>query len=186
MRADTIAGMFLSNLVAFFIIITASETIGKDGNHTIGSAVELAEALRPLAGNFAVYLFAFGILGTGLLAIPVLAGSLAYAVGEMFGIKVGLGKTFKEAIGFYSIIIIATLTGVILNFTNIDPITMLYYAAVTNGILAPPLLVIILFIANNKRILHEKVNGIYSNILGITITVIMALVSLFTIESLIR
>ncbi len=186
MRADTIAGMFLSNLVAFFIIITASETIGKDGNHTIGSAVELAEALRPLAGDFAVYLFAFGILGTGLLAIPVLAGSLAYAVGEMFGIKVGLGKTFKEAIGFYSIIIIATLTGVILNFTNIDPITMLYYAAVTNGILAPPLLVIILFIANNKRILHEKINGLYSNILGITITVIMALVSLFTIESLIR
>ncbi len=186
MRADTITGMFLSNLVAFFIIITASETIGKDSNHSIGSAIELAEALRPLAGDFAVYLFAFGILGTGLLAIPVLAGSLSYAVGEMFGIKIGLGKTFKEAVGFYSIIIIATLTGVILNFTNINPITMLYYAAVTNGILAAPLLVIILFIANNKKILHEKVNGIYSNILGISITIVMTLVSLFTIESLIR
>lgn len=186
MRADTIAGMVLSNLVAFFIIITASETIGKDGNHAISSATELAEALRPLAGDFAVYLFAFGILGTGLLAIPVLAGSLAYAVGEMLGIKVGLGKSFTQATGFYAILIIATLTGVILNFSDINPITMLYYAAATNGILAPPLLVIILFIANNKKILHDKVNGIYSNILGITITIIMALVSVFTIEALIR
>lgn len=186
MRADTITGMFLSNLVAFFIITTASGTLTENGQHTIASATELAEALRPLAGDFAVYLFAFGILGTGLLAVPVLAGSLAYAIGEAFGLKVGLGKTFKEAPRFYLILTIATLVGVMLNFANIDPIRMLYYAAATNGLLAPPLLVIILFIANNKRILHDRTNGILSNVLGITITIIMAIVSLFTIESFFR
>lgn len=183
MRADTIAGMFLSNLIAFFIIITASSTLTTNGNHPIASATELAEALRPLAGDFAVYLFAFGILGTGLLAIPVLAGSVAYAVAEMFNLPLGLSKTFKQAVGFYGVLIISILAGVLINFTNIEPILMLYYAAAANGILAAPLLVIILFIANNKKILGDNVNGKVSNILVTVITVIMAVISLFTIES---
>ncbi len=186
MRADTIAGMVLSNLVAFFIIITASGTLGADGNRTIGSATELAEALRPLAGDFAVYLFAFGILGTGLLAIPVLAGSLAYAIAETFNLKLGLGKTFKQATGFYAILIIATLVGVLLNFIDIDPIAMLYYSAAVNGILAAPLLVIILFVANNKKILGDKVNSRLSNVFVITTAVIMGIISILTVIGFFR
>jgi Mn2+/Fe2+ NRAMP family transporter len=183
MRSDTIAGMVLSNIVAFFIIITASATLTENGNHTIGSATELAEALRPLAGDFAVYLFAFGILGTGLLAIPVLAGGFAYAVAETFNLTAGLGKTFTQARGFYIVLAVAVLIGVFLNCVHIDPIVMLYYSAAVNGILAAPLLIIILIIANNKKILGDKVNGKLSNILvGLTI-VIMGIISLLTIYS---
>ncbi|MEN9881430.1 MAG: hypothetical protein RLZZ308_613 [Candidatus Parcubacteria bacterium] len=186
MKVDTVAGMFLSNLVAFFIIITASSTLAENGTTTVASATELAEALRPLAGDFAVYLFAFGILGTGLLAVPILAGSFAYAIGETFNFHIGLGKTFMQATGFYAVLIISTLVGVILNFSNIDPMHMLYYAAAINGILAAPLLVIIIMIANNKRILGDKCNSLRSNILVITITIVMAIISIFTIEALIR
>lgn len=186
MREDTAAGMILSNLIAFFIIITASSTLRAEGITEITSATQLAEALRPVAGDFAVYLFSFGILGTGLLAIPVLAGSLAYAIAETFSLSAGLGKKFKEAVGFYAVLAIAILVGVLLNFLAINPITMLYYAAAVNGILAAPLLVIILLIANNKKILGEHVNSRRSNILVIIITLIMGLISLFTIESLFR
>ncbi len=186
MRADTVAGMFLSNLVAFFIIITASSTLAADGGNTITSASELALALRPLAGDFAVYLLAFGVLGTGLLAIPVLAGSIAYAVAETFNLPIGLNKKFKQAIGFYGVLSIAVLVGVILNFINIDPIVMLYYAAAVNGILAAPLLIIILFVANNKKILGDNINGRLSNTLVIIATTAMAIISLFTIESFFR
>jgi Mn2+/Fe2+ NRAMP family transporter len=183
MRNDTVAGMVLSNLVAFFIIITASSALTSSGNHTIASATELAEALRPLAGDFAVYLFAFGILGTGLLAVPVLAGALAYAVAETFGIRAGLGKTFTQASGFYLVLTIAVLAGTILNFIHIDPILMLYYAAAINGILAAPLLAIIITIANNKKILGEHTNGKLSNALVILTTIIMGIISLLTIYS---
>lgn len=183
MRADTITGMFLSNLIAFFIIITASSTLTTNGHHTIGSATELAEALRPLAGDFTVYLFAFGILGTGLLAIPVLAGAVAYAVAETFNLPLGLSKTFKQATAFYGIITISILVGVFLNFTSIDAILMLYYAAALNGILAAPLLVIILLVANNKAILGDRVNSTVSNILVIITTIIMGIISLFTVIS---
>jgi Mn2+/Fe2+ NRAMP family transporter len=178
--------MFLSNLVAFFIIITASSTLAADGGNTITSASELALALRPLAGDFAVYLLAFGVLGTGLLAIPVLAGSIAYAVAETFNLPIGLNKKFKQAIGFYGVLSIAVLVGVILNFINIDPIVMLYYAAAVNGILAAPLLIIILFVANNKKILGNNTNGRLSNTLVIIAATAMAIISLFTIESFFR
>jgi Mn2+/Fe2+ NRAMP family transporter len=185
MRTDTITGMFLSNLIAFFIIITASGTV-TGGNHTITSAAELAESLRPLAGDFAVYLFAFGILGTGLLAIPVLAGAVAYAIAETFNLPLGLEKTFKQAVGFYGILSISILVGVLLNFINIDPILMLYYAAAVNGVLAAPLLVIILFVANNKKILGDNTNSTLSNILVTTTAIIMGIISLFTIEAFFR
>jgi NRAMP (natural resistance-associated macrophage protein)-like metal ion transporter len=183
MRNDTVAGMVLSNLVAFFIIITASSALTGSGNHTISSATELAEALRPLAGDFAVYLFAFGILGTGLLAVPVLAGSLAYAVAETFGIPAGLGKTFTQATGFYVVLTVAVLFGTGLNFIHIDPILMLYYAAAVNGILAAPLLAIIITIANNKKILGEYVNKTLSNVLVVVTALIMGVISLLTLYS---
>ncbi len=185
MRIDTVIGMFLSNLIAFFIIITAHGTIGGSGT-AITSAAQFAESLRPLAGDFAVYLFSFGILGTGLLAIPVLAGSVAYSVAEMFSFPLGLNKTFTQAVRFYLVITIAILMGVLLNFLHIDPVLMLYYAAAVNGVLAAPLLVIILFVANNKKILGDKVNSRVSNMLVILTTVLMGAISLFTIESLIQ
>ncbi len=185
MRKDTVIGMFLSNLVSFFIVITGSAALAHTGGTSI-SATDLAEALRPLAGNYAVYLFAFGIIGTGLLAVPVLAGSLAYATSETFGIKAGLGKTWRQAPGFYSVLVIATLFGVFLNFVNIDPMLMLYYAAAVNGLLAPPLLVIILFIANNKKILGDRVNGKLSNTLVTIITILMATVAIFTISAFLK
>jgi Mn2+/Fe2+ NRAMP family transporter len=186
MRSDTVTGMFLSNLIAFFIIITASGTFAQNGGQTITSATQLAEALRPLAGDFAVYLFSFGILGTGLLAIPVLGGAVAYAVAETFNFPIGLSKTFKQAFGFYAILAIAILVGVLLNFIKIDPILMLYYSAAVNGVLAAPLLVIILFVANNKKILGDRVNSKLSNTLVIITTILMAIISLFTIEAFFR
>lgn len=185
MRSDTVAGMVLSNIVAFFIIITASSTLTENGNHMIGSAAELAESLRPLAGDFAVYLFAFGILGTGLLAIPVLAGGIAYAVAETFSLPVGLGKTFKQASYFYIILGISVVTGVLLNYAGIDPIAMLYYSAAVNGVLAAPLLIIIIMIANNKKILGEHTNGLLSNIFTSLTALIMGVISLLTIYSFI-
>jgi NRAMP (natural resistance-associated macrophage protein)-like metal ion transporter len=186
MRSDTIAGMVLSNLVAFFIMITASGTFAQNAGQPITSAAQMAESLRPLAGDFAVYLFAFGILGTGLLAIPVLAGSFAYAIAEALNLPIGLSKTFKQAFGFYSVLGLTILFGVLLNFINIDPMLMLYYAAAVNGVLAAPLLIIILFIANNKKILGDKVNGPLSNTLVSVTAIIMGIISLFTIESLLR
>jgi len=186
MRSDTIAGMVLSNLVAFFIIITASSTFAESGGKTITSAAQMAESLRPLAGDFAVYLFAFGILGTGLLAVPVLAGSFAYAIAEALSLPIGLSKTFKQAFGFYSILSLTILVGVLLNFINIDPMLMLYCAAAVNGVLAAPLLVIILFIANNKKILGDKTNSRLSNTLVGFTAIVMGLISIFTIESFFR
>lgn len=178
MRKDTILGMLLSNVVAFFIIITTAGTLGIHGITEITSAAQVAESLRPFAGDGAFLLFTLGILGTGLLAVPVLAGSAAYALSEAFGWKAGLGRTFHEAPAFYLVIIIATLVGVLINFLPINPITMLYYAAALNGILAPPLMALILLIGNNKQILGEHTNNMLSNILGWTITGIMTMLSI--------
>lgn len=186
MKVDTVVGMTLSNVVAFFIMITAAGTLHTTATGEVATATQLAEALRPFAGDFAIYLFAYGILGTGLLAVPILAGSFAYAVGEAFDMKVGLGKTFMQATGFYAVLIISMLVGVILNFIDMDPIQMLYYSAAANGLLAAPILFIILFIANNKKVMGDKVNSRLSNILVGTITFIMAVISIFTIEGLIR
>lgn len=178
MRLDTFLGMFFSNLITFFIILTVAATLGGTNAHQIKTAADAAEALRPLAGDFAFLLFALGILGTGLLAVPVLAGSAAYAVSEAFNWKVGLGKRFKQAHGFYGVITIATLVGLLVNFTSVGSMTMLYYAAMLNGVLAPPLLILILFIGNNKKILGENTNSPLSNYLGIVITAVMSFIAL--------
>jgi len=178
MRADTFVGMFFSQLVAFFIMLSVAATLGIDGGHTIETASDAAQALRPVAGNFAFILFTVGIIGTGLLAVPILAGSASYAVSEAFGWKVGLNKNFRKATGFYAVIAVATIVGLLVNVTSISPMTMLYYSAVLNGVLAPPLMILILLIANNKKVLGNRTNTKYSNIFGIMITVIMSLVSL--------
>lgn len=178
MRTDTIIGMFFSNMIQFFIIATTASTLNVHGIHTITSASQAAEALRPVAGDFAFLLFAFGIIGTGLLAVPVLAGSAAYALAEAFGWREGLYLKLKQAHGFYGVITIATLVGLLVNFIHIDPFRMLYYTAILNGIAAPPLMVMILLICNNKKIMGKNTNGWFSNIAGWLITVVMAIAAL--------
>lgn len=178
MRIDTALGMFFSNMVMFFIIVTTASTLGASGIANIETADQAAQALRPFAGDFAYLLFAAGIIGTGLLAIPVLAGSAGYALSEAMGWKAGLHKTFKQAHAFYIVIILSTTFGALINYVGIPPFKMLYYTAILNGLIAPPIMVMLMFIANNKKILGEHTNGWFSNIAGWTITIIMTAAAL--------
>ncbi|WP_242512290.1 NRAMP family divalent metal transporter [Pseudolysobacter antarcticus] len=155
-RVDTVVGMFFSNIVAFFIILTCAVTLHAHGITSINTAAEAAEALRPVAGRFAFALFAGGIIGTGLLALPVLAGSAAYAVGEAMGWPIGLDKKAARAKGFYAVIAGAMLLGLALNFTSIDPIKALFWSAVINGVTAVPVLVLMMLMANNAKIMGKK------------------------------
>ena len=183
MRLDTVLGMFFSNLAMFFIITTTASTLHIHGITDIQTADQAAQALRPFAGDFAFLLFAAGIIGTGLLAVPVLAGSASYAVSETFNMKAGLYRKFNKAKGFYGVIIAATLIGLLINFTPIQPFQLLYYTAVLNGIVAPPLLVIIMLIGRNKKIMGEHVNSNFSNILGWLITILMGIAGIALIIS---
>lgn len=174
MRKDVLTGMILSNLAAYFIIITAAATLYPAGVTSIETASDAASALKPLAGNFASILFALGIIGTGLLGVPVLAGSAAYAVSETFGWKEGLYRKVTQAHGFYGVITFATLIGLGINFVGISPMKALYYAAIANGIASPFLIFVILLICNNKKIMGNKSNGIWSNIFGIFTLIFMS------------
>ncbi|MEY4722909.1 MAG: hypothetical protein RLZZ324_422 [Candidatus Parcubacteria bacterium] len=178
MRLDTAIGMVFSNLVMFFIIVTAASTFGAHGIRSIDTATQAAEALRPLAGNFASVIFALGILGTGLLAVPILAGSAAYAVVEAAGIGGGLNRKFHEARVFYGVIIIATVIGLVTNFIGIPPFKMLYYTAIFNGLVAPPLMFLILHISSDRAVMGVHVNGRVSNGLGWIIMAVMTLAGL--------
>ena len=152
-RTDTIIGMGVSNLIALFIIFATAATLNAHGVMDIQTSSQAAEALRPIAGNFTFALFAAGILGTGMLAVPVLAGSAAYAVSEMFGWTEGLDRQPREAKAFYGVIAAATLCGAALNFTPLDPIKALYWSAVVNGVLAAPLMAVMMVIAVNPRVM---------------------------------
>ena len=186
MRIDTIIGMFFSNLIMFFIIATTASTLGAHGIKTITTATDAAKALLPIAGHFAYLIFALGIIGTGLLAVPVLAGSASYAVSETFNMQAGLSKKFSQAKGFYIIIAVATALGLLVNLTPIQPFTMLYYTAILNGVIAPPLLILILFISNNKKILGDRVNSRTSNVLGVIITAVMSIAAIVLLMSVFR
>jgi len=158
-RVDTLVGMAFSNLTAIVIVIATAATLHKAGITQIDSAVQAATALRPLAGELAFALFAIGIISTGLLAVPVLAGSAAYAVAEMFGWREGLNQRPREAKAFYGVIALATLAGVAMNFFNVNPMKALYWAAVVNGLLAPPLMIVTMLIAHNRKVMGELVIG---------------------------
>jgi Mn2+/Fe2+ NRAMP family transporter len=186
MRLDTVVGMGFSNLITFFIITTSASTLGVHGITSVATAAEAAEALRPLAGGFASLLFALGIIGTGLLAIPVLAGSASYAISEALGWKEGLFRTFQQAPGFYGVIIAATLVGLVVNLIHVPPFLMLYYAAVINGIIAPPLLVVIMLVGRDEAIMGHFRNSCLSNVLGWILTVGMSLVAAVLCVVLIR
>ncbi len=152
-RLDTLVGMSFSNLIAVFIIFATAATLNANGVTSIQTSAQAAEALRPIAGAFTFALFALGIIATGMLAVPVLAGSLAYAVSEVFGWTEGLDKRPNEAKAFYATIGIATLVGTLLNFTAIDPVKALYWSAVVNGVLAAPLMAVMMVIAVNPKIM---------------------------------
>ncbi|MCC6471065.1 MAG: divalent metal cation transporter [Alphaproteobacteria bacterium] len=152
-RTDTILGMGVSNLIALFIVFAAAATLNAKGVTDIQTSAQAAEALRPVAGDAAFFLFAAGIVGTGMLAVPVLAGSVAYAVSEMFRWKEGLNRRPRQAKAFYAVIAATTLAGVGLNFMSVDPIKALYWSAVVNGVLAAPLMAIMMLIAVNRQIM---------------------------------
>ena len=156
-RTDTLVGMGFSHLTALAIVIATAATLHAHGIREIGSAAQAAEALRPIAGEFAFALFALGIVGTGMLAVPVLAGSAAYAVSETFGWVEGLNRKPREAKAFYATITVATFGGILLNFIQIDPMKALYWAAVVNGVLATPLMVVTMLIARNRRVMGKLV-----------------------------
>lgn len=184
LSVDTVVGMIFSNLIMWFIIITTGATLYANGIHSIRSAQDAAQALRPLAGDFAFLLFALGIIGTGLLAVPILAGSASYAVSEAFGWKEGLYKKARSAPGFYAVIALATLLGILFNFFEINPIQALYYSAVINGLIATPILIMVFLISNNKKIMNHRVNNTALNILGIITIIAMSIASLALIFSL--
>jgi NRAMP (natural resistance-associated macrophage protein)-like metal ion transporter len=148
---DTVIGMIVSNVVSYSIVLTTAATLHANGVTNIQTAADAANALRPIAGEFAFLLFAAGIIGTGMLAVPVLAGSAAYAVGDLFGWRSTLEAKFPEALGFYAIIAAATLVGFGLTFTSIDPIKMLVWSAVINGIVAVPMMAIMMVIVANTE-----------------------------------
>jgi NRAMP (natural resistance-associated macrophage protein)-like metal ion transporter len=173
-RKDTLVGMGVSNLVALFIIWATAATLHANGVTEIQTSSQAAEALRPIAGNLAFALFAAGIIGTGMLAVPVLAGSAAYAVSEMFGWPEGLDKQPREAKAFYGTIAVATLGGVILAFTPLDPIKALFWAAVVNGVLATPLIVIMIFIASNRKVMGDMIMPKWMAVGGWMTAVVMA------------
>jgi Mn2+/Fe2+ NRAMP family transporter len=175
MRTDVASGMLLSNVVAWFIFATTASTLFNHGITNIDSAPKAAEALKPIAGDMAYLLFAFGIIGTGLLAVPVLAGSAAYAVAEALKLREGLSLKWHEAPAFYAIIALSTLIGFGINLIGVNPIQALYYAAVLNGIVAPPLMVLIMLIGNNRKIMKDKTNGRLANLLGWLATAAMTL-----------
>lgn len=166
MRLDTVLGMVLSQAIAFFIVLTTAATLNRHGITDIGSAQDAAQALIPLAGNFAGLIFAVGIIGAGLMGVPVLAGSGAYALSEVFNWRQGLFHKFKEAAGFYLVIAISTLVGLAINFAGIDPMKGLLYAAVVNGVVAVPLIAFICIIANNRQIMGEHHNHPLVTIFG--------------------
>ncbi|MGI4813483.1 MAG: NRAMP family divalent metal transporter [Janthinobacterium lividum] len=182
-ETDTLVGMGLSNLVALAILATAAATLHAGGLTNIETSAQAAQALRPLAGSFAALLFTVGIVGTGLLSVPVLAGSAAYAIGEARGWPVGFTRKMLEAKAFYATIAIATLVGMIVNFTSINPIKALYWSAVLNGIVAVPVMIVMMLIATRADIMGRFVARRWLLWLGWAATAVMLVIAVATIAT---
>ena len=178
MKQDVDFGMSFSGVVMFFIILTTGTVLYKGGIHQIDTVEQAAAALKPLAGNFAYLLFAIGVIGTGLLAIPVLSGSLSYIISETFGWEKGLDKKFHEAKAFYLVMVISLILGLSLNYIGISPIKALIYTAILYGLTAPVLIAIILHISNNKKVMGNFTNSRFSNVLGFSALILMTVAAL--------
>ena len=166
MRTDVRFGIFFSNLIFYFIILTAGAELNAKGIHSVETVDQAANALKPLVGDAAYILFAVGVIGTGLLAIPVLAGSLSYMLSEAIGLREGLNKKFNQAKGFYIVMIISILVALGIDLMGINPVDALIYTAILYGLTAPVLIAIILHICNNKNVMKTYTNKKWSNILG--------------------
>lgn len=184
MRIDVWSGMFLSNVVMFFIIAACGGILYPHGITNIASAADAAKALEPFAGSATHLLFAIGIVGTGMLAIPVLAGSSSYAIAESLHKPGSLGKKLNQAKVFYGMIIISMMVGLGINFLNINPIKALIYSAVANGVVAPVVLVLIVLISSNKKVMGEWVNGPVTKVIGWSATILMLAAGVGAIWSL--
>jgi NRAMP (natural resistance-associated macrophage protein)-like metal ion transporter len=180
---DTVAGMVFSEIVAYFIILAAGATLFAAGRHTVASATDLAQALRPVAGDASALLLAVGLIGAGVLAIPVLTASAAYGVAETFDWQRGLDRKLRRAPQFYVVIASATGVGIAINFLGINPITALVVTAVLNGLLAPPMLVLLMLASNNRQVMGERTNGRLLNALGWATTAIMSVAALALIAT---
>lgn len=178
MEKDVDFGMGFSGFVMYFIILTTGTVLYNNGMHEINTVQDAANALKPLAGNLAYLLFSIGVIGTGLIAIPVLCGSLSYIFTETFGWNQGLDKKFHEAKAFYIIIAISLLLGLSMNYIGLSPIKALLYTAILYGLTAPVLIAIILHISNNKKIMGKYVNSLKLNVLGILAFVIMSIAAI--------
>jgi Mn2+/Fe2+ NRAMP family transporter len=184
MRQDVWTGMFLSNIVMFFIIAVCANTLFVNGITDIQSASDAAKALEPFAGRFATLLFAIGIIGTGLLAVPVLAGSTAYAISESMGWKEGLYWKLKEARAFYGVIAVSVVVGILINFIGIDPIKALIYSAIANGIIAPIIIICIVHISSSADVMGEFKNSRSTKLIGWILAGLMGVTAVATIVAM--
>jgi Mn2+/Fe2+ NRAMP family transporter len=173
-RWDVIIGMLLSNIVMYFIILATAATLHQVGRTDINSAADAAEALRPLAGDAATWLMAIGLIGTGFLAVPILTGSAAYALCEIFGWTCSLDANARQAKEFYITLTACTLGALLIDFVGINPMDALLWTAVVNGLLAPPLLILIMLMVNNRAVMGKHTGGVLTNVLGWLTTVLMA------------
>ena len=185
MRVDVWSGMFFSNIIAFFIFAASAGVLYLNGITNITTAAAAAAALKPFAGELAYLLFALGIIGTGLLAIPVLAGSTAYAIAESFSWRYGLYRKLKQAYAFYGVIIVSMVIGVLANFMHLDPIKGLIYAAVANGVIAPVVLFFIIRISGNKHIMGKHKSGRMLTFVGWFTTAVMLISGIAAIITLV-
>ena len=172
-KLDTIIGMIFSNVIAFCVMLATAVTLNQLGITSIETTKQAAEALRPIAGDFAFTLFALGIIGTGMLAVPVLAGSAAYAVADIFHWRSGLDRTLTEAKGFYAVLIFATGVGTLVDFTALDPIKALIYSAVVNGVVAVPIMAVMMLIGSRRAILGDFTLSRFHQGLGWLATLVM-------------
>jgi len=177
-RRDVVTGMVFSNVVMYFIMLSAAATLHRAGRVDIETSRQAAEALRPLAGNAAYLLFTLGLVGTGLLAIPILAGSASYAVAEVFGWRSGLDLPPRRARRFYAVLGGAIVAGALLDSLNVSAVRMMFLSAVLNGLLAAPLLVLVMLVGNNRKIMGRRVNDRWLNVLGWSATGIMTVATL--------
>jgi NRAMP (natural resistance-associated macrophage protein)-like metal ion transporter len=175
---DTIAGMVFSEVVAYFIILATGATLFVAGKTNITSATDAAQALRPIAGDAAALLLAIGLIGAGVLAVPVLTGSAAYGVSEAFGWKSGLDSKPGRAPQFYAVIVAATLVGMAINFLGINPISALVLSAVLNGLIAGPLLILVMLVSNDRKVLGARTNGRALNVIGWITTGVMCIAAI--------
>lgn len=180
---DTVGGMVFSEMVAYFIILATGATLFASGHHDIASATEAAQALRPIAGDLASLLLAVGLAGAGFLAVPVLTGSAAYGVSEAFGWRFGLDREPRRAPQFYAVIVGATFVGMIISLVSNDPMGALVVAAVINGLLAPPILVLVMLICRDRGLMGRRTNGRLLDVVGWATTIVMSVAALALIAT---